>query len=1053
MGADLSRVRFDALRDHSGVVMQQGRLLLDADWNELVAILDRRLRAGAADLGSEGPKPGIAGVAVVPRTTPDAFKIALAGGSLAIGRGRMYVDGLLAQNHGIGADVFDPLLVETVHAQDTPYTQQPYWPTPTLPLPTTGTHLVYLDVWAREVTPLEAPDLVETAVGVDTTARTQTVWQVRLHAPDTPGIDCATPDAKIPGWPAIIEPSAGRLTTDTIPVTDTDGPCALPPNGGYRGLENQTYRVEIHYGGAAGTATFKWSRDNASVASPVVEVLSGTSIRPASLGKDGVLRFSSGDWVEITDDLHEFNQVPGEIRRVDVPTDDGTLTFTPALPADLVQTPAQAAARHLRVRRWDHSGQVLSATGTKLDNLDAVGSPGVIVVPSTGVAVVLEHGLTVQLSAPGGVFRSGDHWIFAARTADTSVEDLVNAPPLGIHHHYARLGVATFPASTSDCRTLWPPECDCDGEGCSDCSFCVTPESHASGALTIQDAINQVTPIGGTVCLAVGTYHLDEGGVRIEKATSVKLKGQGPKTLLIPRGKGIQVESSTFVTLEDFAVVGTAQAPTVEAHATVAFTAQRLTLLVIGAADAPAAGISLSGLSLLTRLRENVIVAPVGVSGGGEEKAPLLTAALEIDSNVLLCGGTGTRLDGRVAHLLSNAITGNTILRTSFAGVRTVGLVGPASSFTVSGNTVLTDNAGIEVGASGFTVCDNEVDGSETAQERFGVGISVLLGSFGTLRGLTRVTGNHVRDIGGAGVLVTAPVADLAVQHNVVERALEGIVMRERGRALSATVSDNVVRDVGARLAEIGGVAGIQVVGAARADVESNTVSGVGSARTARDGSVGVQVLACIESRVAGNSVDRVGFDEAPGQAIGIHVGGMFRRTDVEGNFSRRSPANVDDEQPSEWTGLQIGEPRPDDGVKVTHFGAYTAVFGSAGSFLLSPKFSFALLANHVSAIVSGNTVTGGGRTPATLITVGGDAVVANNQSRQLLETDIPSIRLTASSATVSANRARGGRPSIDITVDPKRLAVLGNITSFGITVGGNPLGGPWAPLNPDGVV
>ena len=75
MGADLSRVRFDALRDHAGVVLQQGRLLLDADWNELVAIVERRIRAGVADLDSDGPAPGIAGVAVVPRTTPHGFEI------------------------------------------------------------------------------------------------------------------------------------------------------------------------------------------------------------------------------------------------------------------------------------------------------------------------------------------------------------------------------------------------------------------------------------------------------------------------------------------------------------------------------------------------------------------------------------------------------------------------------------------------------------------------------------------------------------------------------------------------------------------------------------------------------------------------------------------------------------------------------------------------------------------------------------------------------------------------------------------------------------------
>ena len=35
--------------DHSGVLMQQGRVTLDADFNELVELLDRRLRAEVVD--------------------------------------------------------------------------------------------------------------------------------------------------------------------------------------------------------------------------------------------------------------------------------------------------------------------------------------------------------------------------------------------------------------------------------------------------------------------------------------------------------------------------------------------------------------------------------------------------------------------------------------------------------------------------------------------------------------------------------------------------------------------------------------------------------------------------------------------------------------------------------------------------------------------------------------------------------------------------------------------------------------------------------------------
>src|SRR6476660_1402884 len=112
MGADVSRVRFDPLRDYAGVILQQGRLLLDADFNELVALLDRRLRAETIDLTSFGPDPNHAGESWVPRQTPDGFRVTASAGKLTIGRGRMYVDGILAENHGDPANGFDDLLRE-----------------------------------------------------------------------------------------------------------------------------------------------------------------------------------------------------------------------------------------------------------------------------------------------------------------------------------------------------------------------------------------------------------------------------------------------------------------------------------------------------------------------------------------------------------------------------------------------------------------------------------------------------------------------------------------------------------------------------------------------------------------------------------------------------------------------------------------------------------------------------------------------------------------------------------------------------------------------------
>lgn len=1053
MGADLSRVRFDALRDHSGVVLQQGRLLLDADWNELVAIVDRRLRAGAVDLGSRGPQPGIAGVAFVPRTTPDAFLVTAGSGGLTIGRGRMYVDGLVAENHGTGAPEHDAVLSEVRRSQDTPYDDQPYWPKPLPPpAPTAGAHLVYLDVWQREVTHLEAPDLIEQAVGVDTTARTQTVWQVRFHAPDTPGISCTTPDADVPGWADVIAPSAGRLTTDTIAVDDTEDLCALPPTGGYRGLENQTYRVEIHEGGPAGTATFKWSRDNGSVASPVVEVAAPwTSLRPASLGRDSVLRFSTGDWVEITDDHRDLNQQSGEMRRITVHEEDGTISFTTALPTDLRLDAVAAAAQHLRIRRWDQNGQVKTATGSNLQDLALSGSPGVITVPTSGAAVVLEHGLTAHLRAPGGQFHVGDHWVFAARTSDTSVEELIDAPPLGIHHHYARLGTVTPRSGATDCRIHWPPECG-GGGGCSDCTVCVTAESHNSGALTIQEAIELVTPTGGTVCLEAGLYHVDKAGLTIDDATSVTVRGQGPKSLILFRGKGIQVSSSAFVTLQDFAVAAIGTDAAVSIHSSSRVTAQRLTVLVLGTSDRGRRAFELSGVCLLTRLHDNVVLAQVGVSGGDEERA-LLTAGLEISDNLLVCADRGVALAGRVAHLFATAVTGNTVLRASEVGVRAIGAIGPGGGCEISGNTVMLGGVGVEIAASGFVVSDNEILGTDESIKLGRDGVVVGLSSFGSLRGRVAIEDNRIRDVGGVGVAIAAPIVDLDVIGNHIERASGGVVMSERARALRATVADNVVRDVGSRETDkSAGSVGVQVVGARRGDVRSNIVHGVGTHEAIGDASVGIRVFGCLESRVSGNSVERVGHEKGGNQLVGIHVGATFARTLVDSNFSRRSPHDVEDEPMMGWIGLLVGGAPRDDGT--THVAGYTEVPG-AESYVVGARTAFAVdKGGTPSATVDTNTVTGGGETPAALIAVRGEAVVSGNQCHQRQESAAAALELYAVAATVSHNRLRGGRPSGALNVDIKALAVVGNISSNGIEAG-VPLGGlglPWKPLNPDGV-
>jgi hypothetical protein len=522
---DNSRFPFDPTNDFCGVVMQQGRVQLDSDWNEWLAELSRRTQAGTLDT---------LGRAVYPATTPFAFHITASspGGknTLTIGPGRLYVDGLLAENHGDpNAAQWDPALAEMSCSPQPPpstetgsidYTQQPYMPANT-PSPGSGPYLVYLDVWIRPVTYLEYPELVDKAVGIDTTGRLQTAWQVKLFdLANSPGATCSS---SIPGWPP--PPSAGLLTTGTAPLPPS-GPCCLTSGAAYTGMENQFYRVQIHQAGSAvagatppsplppGTATFKWSRDNASVMTGVTNISSAQNSEgnPAiqltvqSLGRDQVLGFAPGNWIELLDDNLEFSGNPGELHQIDsVDYTAKTITL-----ADNVTTFSSGdTSAHTRIQRWDQSGNVYLQDGTTVWwNVDSQG--GDIPVPPTGTALLLENGIIVKFdldpAITWGAFLTGDFWTFAARTADGSVEDLNRAHPRGIHHHYTKLAIVTFPSSASDCRTPWPPTSTGTGScGCC-CTVTVGDGVESVGQFTsIQKAIDTLTD-GGEVCILPGRY-------------------------------------------------------------------------------------------------------------------------------------------------------------------------------------------------------------------------------------------------------------------------------------------------------------------------------------------------------------------------------------------------------------------------------------------------------------------------------------------------------------------------------------------------------------------
>jgi hypothetical protein len=244
MKGDFSRHTFDPARHYSGVRMQQGRVQLDADWNEQVDLARHRVETETADtVGHCGGPLHDAGFRVIPLTTaPAGIKAAIAAAypgvntnttnELVILPGRYYVDGVLAVNER-------PVLLG----------RQPDLPKvpDTLGLPP-GNYLVYLDVWERHLTALDEPLLREVALGgPDTATRTRTVWQVGALSLATPPVGCPEPAS----WTALTTPPPRRLRARGRPAGPDLGPCVVPAGADYRGLENQLYRVEVHAPGAA----------------------------------------------------------------------------------------------------------------------------------------------------------------------------------------------------------------------------------------------------------------------------------------------------------------------------------------------------------------------------------------------------------------------------------------------------------------------------------------------------------------------------------------------------------------------------------------------------------------------------------------------------------------------------------------------------------------------------------------------------------------------------------------------------------------------------------
>jgi hypothetical protein len=447
MKSDIANWTFDPGKQFSRVLLQQGRVQLDADWNEQTAILLHSLRTLTEDL------IGPFGAPANPDGTPgDGFRLASSlnqdgnpeSDRFSLLPGRYYVGGIAVENPrqellGAAGSLLSPQVARG------------------------KTYLIYLDVWERHVTYIQDDSIREVALGgPDTATRAQVTWRVRADSKKADGSDflagatCLDVRREWALRVAGLQPARrGKLKAQARRDPAETDLCTASPEARYTG-ENQLYRVEIHKAGtAAGGATFKWSRENGSVVFPIRSLAASPGVTTVTLehmGRDQRFGLAAGDRVELLGDDADFQ-------------DEATLLEVTAVDPDrsrvtLKGSPLPGERKHPFLRRWDQrerkasplkDGAVAIQEGQWLDLED-------------GVQVWFERDET--LASPHR-YRSGDYWLIPARVTIGDVvwpqekgPDQAEVPralsPHGVEHRYAPLGLVTVASdgtvTIKDCR-------------------------------------------------------------------------------------------------------------------------------------------------------------------------------------------------------------------------------------------------------------------------------------------------------------------------------------------------------------------------------------------------------------------------------------------------------------------------------------------------------------------------------------------------------------------------------------------------------------------------
>jgi hypothetical protein len=401
MASDRARITYDEQRKYRSVVMQQGRVSLEADFNENVELENEVDRRVTLDV-------------VGPTGTPDhGYGIGATLGSgnareVWIGNGTMYVGGIRVS---LPWRTFD-----SPQMGPWSYESQPDWRHMPQPDTTKQREIVWLELFEQEISAVEDRALREVALGGPDTAARLRIMQ-RIHRTAINADNCKDAFLELiwqwakEGYEfdekSMRKSGSAKLAVGFEPPATPVDPCDPTAAGGYLEADNQLIRVAIT---SDNPSTSKhrlvWSYDNASFIYSVVD-------RPAG---GNALKIGSRP----VDDEHtpRPNQYAELLRGM-------ALLDTALLDHDTLA--AEPFGPILRIAAYDPDEQLITLDSAMPPDYQSSGVLYVRIWESVvdftdGQAVPLgTTGVRVTPSAFGSPFAIGEYWTFAVRPGTPTV--------------------------------------------------------------------------------------------------------------------------------------------------------------------------------------------------------------------------------------------------------------------------------------------------------------------------------------------------------------------------------------------------------------------------------------------------------------------------------------------------------------------------------------------------------------------------------------------------------------------------------------------------------